>query len=189
MASKPIDSVSLADDSVALGAVLDLLRPMLIHRAHQELGSDLRGKIDPDDIVQDSLLKAFCAFDRFRGTTEAELIVWLCRIVHSTTASVRRRFHAACRDVARELPIEVTPPDENPRHPITPSSGACQNEEKTRLATILEQLTEEYRRVIRLHYFEGLTDEAIGRVLGCTPEAARSLRRRARSAVGRATVG
>jgi RNA polymerase sigma-70 factor (ECF subfamily) len=43
----------------------------------------------------------------------------------------------------------------------------------------LGRLPEEYRRVIRLRYEEGRSFEDIGGVLGCTPNAAGKLWRRA----------
>ena len=34
------------------------LRPWLLHVAHQEIPHDMRGKIDPSDVVQEALLDA-----------------------------------------------------------------------------------------------------------------------------------
>src|SRR5580692_10538510 len=63
-----------ADD---LGQLLEWSRTYLLSMAEHELGSTLRPKAGASDLVQDSLLEARQAFERFQGTTREEFLAWL----------------------------------------------------------------------------------------------------------------
>ena len=65
------------DDGFALGQLLELYRGYLSLLARLQIGRRLQGKIDASDMVQEAFLEAHRHFDQFRGTTEAELVIWL----------------------------------------------------------------------------------------------------------------
>jgi RNA polymerase sigma-70 factor, ECF subfamily len=74
--------------------------------ARTGIDASLRGKADPSDLVQETLLKAHQHFDQFHGQTEAELIAWLRRILARNLADLVRRFKVAGgRSVAREQSV------------------------------------------------------------------------------------
>src|SRR5581483_9475540 len=81
-----------AADADARGRLLDGYRNYLTLLARLQLGRTLRGKADPADLVQETFLRAYRDFGRFRGTTEAELIGWLRRILATTAANVVRHY-------------------------------------------------------------------------------------------------
>ena len=62
----------------------------------------LRSKLDPSDIVQQTLVHAWQAWNQFRGTTEEERAAWLRQILARTVLHSVRDFHRGKRDVSRE---------------------------------------------------------------------------------------
>src|SRR3954464_3733498 len=73
--------------------------------ARLQLDPRLRGKLDPSDIVQQTLLQAHQALGRFRGGGE-EMAAWLRRIMARNLAKALRDLRRDKRDVARELSLE-----------------------------------------------------------------------------------
>jgi RNA polymerase sigma-70 factor (ECF subfamily) len=61
--------------------VLEGYRGYLKTLAETRLGAKLHGKLDASDIVQQSMLQAFQAWNQYRGTTEGERLAWLRQIV------------------------------------------------------------------------------------------------------------
>jgi RNA polymerase sigma-70 factor (ECF subfamily) len=92
------------DQELHLEAFRDQLR--LLARA--ELDARWQGKIDPSDLVQQTLLEAYQARDQFRGKSAAELAAWLRRILAHNLADVVRHYGAATRDVALERSLEAS---------------------------------------------------------------------------------
>src|SRR4029077_18908049 len=76
-----------AGSAEALGKVLEACRPYLLVIANEELDSDLKAKVGPSDVVQDSCAKAHEAFSRFEGRRRPELLAWLRQILLNELAS------------------------------------------------------------------------------------------------------
>src|SRR4051812_20809557 len=81
-----------AGDAATLGRLLELYRRYLSLLAGVQIRHGLRGKVDADDVVQETFLEAARNFPRFRGTTEAELVGWLRKILASNLAELFRRY-------------------------------------------------------------------------------------------------
>ena len=56
------------------------------------LPQNLQAKLDPSDVVQQTLLKAHQNWDQFRGSNDAELAAWLRSILARHVSDVARKF-------------------------------------------------------------------------------------------------
>jgi RNA polymerase sigma-70 factor (ECF subfamily) len=164
-----------------LGPFRDQLR--LLARA--ELDVRLRGKIDPSDLVQQTLLEAYQACEQFRGKAEAELAAWLRRILAHNLADAVRRYGTAARDVALECSLEASLAESASRlddwladSRSSPSQQALGREKLGRLYEALMGLPEDQRVAVEGKHLQGLTVDEIGRRMGRTESAVGGLLRR-----------
>jgi RNA polymerase sigma-70 factor (ECF subfamily) len=168
----------------ALGQVLETCRRYLLSVANQELDADLRAKVGPSDVVQQTFLEANRDFGQFNGRTREDLLAWMRHILLHNLANVRRQFCATDkRRVDREVPLAAAldgPVEDNliADRP-TPGSELAAREQVARLLAAVDQLPEHYRDVVRLRHQEGLSFEEIGARTGRSAEAARKVWARA----------
>jgi RNA polymerase sigma-70 factor (ECF subfamily) len=171
----------------ALDRLLESYRNYLRLVARAGLGDALRGKADPSDLVQETLLKAHRNFDDFRGRDEPELVAWLRKILARNLADLARRYHgAASRRVACERSLEdlLAPASRAlgallDRNGHSPSESAQRRELSVVLADALAELPADYREAIVLHTLEGRGWDEVATTLGRSPDAARVLWARA----------
>ncbi len=160
-------------------------RPYLRLMAETQLGRWGRNRIDPSDVVQQTLLDAHKDRDRFRGQTEAESLAWLRRLLACNLADVVRAQGRAKRDLARDRSLEEALGDSSARleqwlaaDQSTPSERAERNEAVVGLAAALDQLPEPNRQAIVMRHFQGLSLSEISESLGRTPQAVAGLLKR-----------
>jgi RNA polymerase sigma-70 factor (ECF subfamily) len=152
-------------DAATLGRLLELYRCYLALLARVQIGQRLRGKIDAEDLVQETFLEAHRNFARFRGASEAELVRWLRQILATKLADlVRRYFGTQGRDVRLERQIEGALDQSSilldgglEARQSSPSQQAARREQAVLLADALEALPADYREVLVLRHLEGLT--------------------------------
>jgi RNA polymerase sigma-70 factor (ECF subfamily) len=164
-----------------LGRLLMQSRDYLLLVADRELGGDLRGKLNPSDLVQETFLEAKRDFARFQGTSSPELRAWLCRIQRNNLLNLTRSFRGAQR---RSVEREVALPGPGTDSAIacdtpSPSEQVSAGEEAAALTASLDRLPQRYQQVLRFRHEHGMTFSQIGAALGCTAEAARKLWARA----------
>ena len=75
----------------ALGTLLELYRNYLKLLAGTEISLHLQTRANPSDVVQDTFFEACRDFKQFRGTTEAEFLAWLRRILVRNLARLVER--------------------------------------------------------------------------------------------------
>lgn len=155
----------------------------LLARLHLDVR--LQGKVDPSDIVQQTLLKAHENRDQFRGQTAAELSAWLRRILANTLTDALRQFGRAQRDVALERSFEVAMEDSSVRMEAwlaadqsSPSERVIRQEELQQLAGALAQLPDDQRTALELKHLRGWSVEAISAHVGRSKLAVGGLLRR-----------
>jgi RNA polymerase sigma-70 factor (ECF subfamily) len=161
---------------------LERFRDYLLLLSRVRLQARLRGKLDPSDIVQQTLLEAHRDRDQFQGRTVAEQAAWLRQILARNLNNAGRDLHRAKRDIKRERSLETALEESASRldnflaaEQSSPSQRAERSEEALRLAHALTQLPENQREAIVLRHWHGLSLEEIGLELGCKPTAVTGL--------------
>src|SRR5262245_34352650 len=74
-----------------------------------------RERIDPSDLVQQTLLEAHAKRDQFRGQSAAEMAGWLRQMLAHNLADAVRAQSRAKRDAARERSLEAELNDSSAR--------------------------------------------------------------------------
>ncbi|MCL4204323.1 MAG: sigma-70 family RNA polymerase sigma factor [Pirellulaceae bacterium] len=169
-----------------LGELLQLYRNYLTILATTQLDRRLQRRMNPSDLVQETMLAAHRDIRRFRGHSEREFLGWLrqiliCCLHHAVETHLKTKM----RDVRREVSIEQVSAaldrsafghgallvDPGP----SPSARSRQRERAVALADQLAKLRPEYRDVIVLRNLQGLSFDEIGQRMERRPGAVRML--------------
>jgi RNA polymerase sigma-70 factor (ECF subfamily) len=155
------------------GPDLDGFRDYLRLLARVGLDPRLQSKLDPSDIVQQTLLEAHKDFAAFRGQGPEALRAWLRQVLARNLANALRDFRREKRDVAREQALDRWAAESSARveawlaaDSSSPSAGMERQEEAARLAAALEKLPEAQREVVALRHLHGWSLCDIARHLG-----------------------
>lgn len=122
---------------------------------------------DARDATQETFLKIYRHFDRFRG--DASLKTWICRIAINQAHSTERWWRRRRRDVTRSLD---EPADESggvstqlTSPTATPESQAIARERRRQLEQALAGLKKDFRLAVVLRDIQGLSYEEIASIL------------------------
>jgi RNA polymerase sigma-70 factor (ECF subfamily) len=173
-----------AGDGQALGQMLELYRNYLTLLARLQFGRRLQGKADPSDVVQEAFLSAYRNFERFCGTSEAELVSWLRKILATSLATFARRYFGTgrrdprlerelCADLEQSSQALGTAPLVAPGE--SPSQQAARREQAVLLADALEHLSVDHREVMVLRQLEGLSFPEVAKRMGRSADAVKKL--------------
>jgi len=175
----------MTEDQEGQGWHLERHREYLRLLARLHLPPRLRSKLDPSDVVQQTLLKAHQSLGQFRGQNEAELAAWLQQILATTLVDVLRQFSGAKRDATLERSLEAAVAASSARLEAllqsassSPSGRAMRQEESLRLADALAQLPDDQRMAVELHHMQDCSVAEIAEQLGRTEAAVAGLLRR-----------
>ncbi len=168
-----------------VNALLARFLPVLRVKALQfRLDPRCRALLDGSDLAQEACLKAVASLDRFRGTTDGEMVVWLTEILKTVAVELFRREHAQKRtppgpvialiasvadDSSQRLELAAAPSADSP------SRLADRREELVRLAVAVEQLPVRQREAFVAHYLLGQPVEEVAKHRGETPKAVAGL--------------
>ena len=185
-----------AGDLESFGQLLSQYRNYARLLARTLIGTTLRLRLDPSDLVQETFLEAHRDFPRFDGSTERELLAWLRRILARNLADQARRQKAGLRDIRRQVSLEAMLDRSSARMQqalvavvSSPSAAAAQREQAVLLADALADLPPDYREVIILRNLERLRFEEVAARMGRSPGAVRMLWTRALERLSRALEG
>jgi len=163
------------------------------HRALIAIASPIVGASEAEEVVQNAWIKAYRAWDSFRGDAAARS--WLTRIViNEARMQLRARkreslFSELDADTSPDLLQERFRSDGRWRHPPVawgtddPSDLLASEVLEACLEKLLDQMTRQQRSVYELRERGGLSFKEICDELGVSPGNARVLLHRARSAL------
>jgi len=142
-------------DSAAYEEIVQRYQQVAFRTAYVITGS----APDAEDAAQEGFVKAYRALDRFR--LDADLRPWLLRIVAN---EARNRVRSSGRRHQLELRLAegFRPGDAAP----SPEAVAVAGDERRRLLTMVNALSEEDRLVIASRYFLELNGEETAAALG-----------------------
>lgn len=164
------------------GMLLERYRHYLTLQARLQLRRRLRSKTSPEDVVQETFVRALRNCTQFRGESEGELLEWLRTILASRLAEqVRLYLGTKARDVRLEWEFgEALGRSSDAWGALaeqlgssadSPGRKAVRRELSVVLANALANLPEHYREAVILRYMEEVTtDEALART-GWTADA------------------
>jgi RNA polymerase sigma-70 factor (ECF subfamily) len=172
----------MAPDGANDGRDLEAFRDYLRLLARARLDPRLQAKLDPSDVVQQTLLEAFQAIGQTQGWTREQMLAWLRRILANNLANAVRDFGRAKRDVAREQSLEAVVRDSSVRieawlaaEQSSPGEQAERAEQALRLASALARLPEAQREVVLLRHCHGWSLADISRHVGRSASAVAGL--------------
>jgi RNA polymerase sigma factor (sigma-70 family) len=119
----------------------------------------MKNEPDARDVVQDAYLKAFRYFESFHGDSGR---AWLLRIVRNVCYDALRVRDSQRNIVSLDEETVAEVPDSNPG----PNVLAIQNSTKLRIREALEALPLEFKTVIILREFDGLSYKEISDIAG-----------------------
>lgn len=173
-----------AGDASAIGHVLEHYRDYLRLLARNALDRRVQARVDPSDVVQQTMLEAQQGIDGFRGERSGEMAAWLRQIlIHNLHQTYDEHLKAQKRSARREQSV-VDPADGRQRldwldgELTTPSQAAIREERAVQLAHAVESLPDDQREAVRLRHLEGCSLRVIATRLERSETAAAGLLKR-----------
>lgn len=170
---------------------LERYRGYLYVLARLRVGCGLRGKLDPSDLVQQTLLKAHQAPERWQVLDDEAHGTWLRQIMTNTIVDEVRRYGRAKRDAALEQSLVARVGESASRIEVfleaeqsTPSQQMMRQEQLLALGEALEAMPEDQRRAIELHHLDGLSLADVAIRMGRTHASVAGLLRRGLRSLG-----
>jgi len=129
------------------------------------------------DLTQEAMLTASERLDEFRGTTEAELVAWVCAIADTKLCDHRRAARRQKCDLRRTRPLDAivhqTPDDAD-----GPDDAALLAENQAFVRGLIETLPLLECKAIRLRYLEERPIAQVAAQLYRSEEGAKGLLKR-----------
>jgi RNA polymerase sigma-70 factor (ECF subfamily) len=160
---------------------LEAFRSYLLLLARIQLDPGPRNRIDPSDIVQQTLLEAHAKADKFQGDDSAQA-AWLRQVLVNNLRDAWRALRRGKRDIRREQALAEAVDQSSARlagmlatPQSSPSQRVVRNEDLLRLADALAQVPEAQRKAIVLHHLQDCSLSETARSLGRTDAAVAGL--------------
>jgi RNA polymerase sigma-70 factor (ECF subfamily) len=153
--------------------------------ARRRMDRRLRPRLDPRDLVQESLLRAHARRDQCRAQSDAQHAAWLHSILANTLAEHRRKALGPRRDIIRECSLDAVQEDPAASRQgllmndaACPSHQAVTQEQVSRLIEALAQLRADQRAAVDLRHLQGYSVAEVAARMGRSTAAAAGLLRR-----------
>jgi RNA polymerase sigma-70 factor, ECF subfamily len=163
-------------------ALFERFRERLLRMIRLRMDHRLRGRVDPEDIVQDAYLDAAQRLREYAANPPMSFFVWL-RFLTAQKMIDAQRHHLGTekRDAAREVSIYRGPMPEASSASLaaqllgritSPSMAAIRAETQIKVQEVLNMMDAIDREVLALRHFEHLTNGEVAELLSLTPAAA-----------------
>jgi RNA polymerase sigma-70 factor (ECF subfamily) len=157
----------MGDDGEELAIRLNSFRNYLLLLARTRLDSRVRGMLDPADLVQQTMVRAYERRDQFQGSSDAQRAAWLRTLLANTITDSLRKL------IGRhgpQLSLEEAIDESSARLEAllaadqTSPSGRVEREEALlRLADAIAGLPDDQRRAVELKHLQGMALVDVGR--------------------------
>ena len=171
----------LAGDREALAELFSQYRPRLLRLVNLRLHPKLRGRIDPEDVLQEAWLKAVDRMSYFLRDASHSTFIWFRLITTQTLIEMHRRhLGAGKRDAAREVSIHGGWDADSTASSLSfslqgrltsPSSAVRKDELAQQIDLVLQGMDAVDREVLALRHFEELTNREVSLVLNMSEQA------------------
>jgi RNA polymerase sigma-70 factor (ECF subfamily) len=183
---------AMAGDRTALERLLILEFSHVQRHIAREIPDWLQGILSVDDLLQDTFAQAFRAIDQFDFRSEIALRAWLCTIADNRLQDVIRRLGRKKRGGGR---VKVSSPLNSDHssflelaalvthHGDSPSQAVARGEVVQAVQVGISSLPDDQREAVRRRFIERQDYAAMGKAMGRSPQAARSLVYRAKDSL------
>jgi RNA polymerase sigma-70 factor, ECF subfamily len=172
----------IAGDKSGWGALLAQYEPRLRRVIAFRIDPRLRGRLDPDDVLQEVYLAVYQGLAEYRRQPGVSFFLWLRGIANNKLLELHRHhLDTPMRDARREVSLLRGPSPEATSAALAarllgrltrPSEAAIRAEAKVRLQEALNAIDPIDREVLALRHFEHLTNAESAAVLGIKETAA-----------------
>jgi RNA polymerase sigma-70 factor, ECF subfamily len=168
-------------DAEALAELFSLHRSRLWRTVNFRLGGRLAGRVDPDDVLQESYLAAVQRLEHYGRDASASPFVWLRMVVLQVLIDVHRRhLGTKKRDAGKELPIFGHYPQATSASMAirlvgdctSPSQAAIRGESLDIVERAIAAMDPIDQEILALRHFEELSNNEVAEVLNIQPKAA-----------------
>ncbi len=155
-----------AGDRAAFDALGRACRGKIEAFLTSRIRAHLRRRIDPEELVQETLARAFESLERFQGEDEDAFFAWITGIARNVLLKSIEKLGAA-QPLKLERDLTASGP--------SPSKALLRDERFDRLQRAVETLRGDHQEVIRLARIEGLSLDEVAVRMGRSPEAVKKL--------------
>ncbi len=153
-------------DRAAFEALVARYEGRLREIVSMRLGAHLRGKLEIEDVLQETFVRALQSISRFTWRDEPAFLRWLQVIAENRIRDALKGTHRA---------VELQLQNDVQEGGVSPSKHVRRNERFDRLQQSLDRLSPDHRRVIFLSRIEGLRTGEIARRMNRSESAVKSL--------------
>jgi RNA polymerase sigma-70 factor (ECF subfamily) len=179
-------------DTQALAELFSRERERLWRIIHFRLAEPLRGRLGPEDVLQEAFLAASQRLNHYANSPATSPFIWQRMIVNQTLVDLHRQhLGAQMRDAAREVSLDSVPYAQATSASVaiqlvgaftSPTGAAARADVFSLVQAAIEQMDPIDREVLALRHFEELTNSEVAEALGIEQKAAsiryvRALRR------------
>lgn len=161
-----LERIEAGDDS-AVNTLLQSQRNYLRRLVDLRMEDALRGRVDPSDIVQETLVVISGRMDDFLKRRPTSFRIWARRKAVECLIDVSREHHAAKRTVFRQVTLSDASSMAIAQHFVreSPSRVLDEQSKADRVRTAIASLRPMDREVLLLRHVEELTNAEVAEVL------------------------